>query len=399
MPSGLNNRSDPSDAILAQILAGVKKLPGNALGAPVDLVNSALNVAKAAYGYAGSKVGILGADDLPKLIENPIGGSHSINAAFGIGDSTGTADDITQLMGGFISPESGALAAGKLGLALKSVILPAALIHDSSTVAAAGKLLSSGADADKIYKITGIFPGAEADAPLKAVLPDTNAKLAPGSVLRQSQNIPSWAAGNNVPSPKVYLPSDFSGKLSDVLDHPDLFAAMPELADINVRSQPQVGAGFYGSDNIIRMGPASSDQDFTSVLLHETQHAIQHASGFLTGGSPGMFLRDKGAFNQSIVAAQSDALTTPSPINQARFGILKDASAKAYDNYMNIGGEQEARIVQQQFTSGNYNVSPGKTMQNLNAGGDKTITDPSSAPKVDDDPAVRQIIDYYTNSN
>lgn len=407
MPSGLNNRSDNSDAILGQILAGVKKLPGNALGAPVDLVNSALNVAKAAYGYAGSKIGILSADQMPKIIDNPVGGSQSINAAFGMDKSTGTADDITQLLGGFISPENGAMAAGKLGLALKSVILPAALIHDSTTITAAQKLIDAG-KADKVYDITGIFPGHESPAPfdqrnpqaynpnppLKTVLPDNGATLkSVGGVLRNNYSESSLSAQSS----KTYLPSDFSGKLSDVLIHPDLFSAMPELADINVRSQSQIGAGFYASDNTIRMGPASSDQDFTSVLLHETQHAIQHTSGFLTGGNPGMFLRDKDAFNTAILAAQSDALSTPSPINQARFGILKDASAKAYEYYMNIGGEQEARIAQQQFTTGNYSVSPEKTLQNLNAGGEKTIVDPSSVPKIDDDPAVRQIIDYYTN--
>lgn len=405
MPSGLSGRSDNSDAILGQILAGVKKLPGNALGAPVDLVNSALNVAKAAYGYAGSKVGILGADDLPALISDPIGGSASINKQFGIGDSTGTADDVTQMLGGFISPESGALAAGKVGLALKSVILPAALIHDSTTITAAQKLIDGG-KADKVYDITGIFQGDSRDPGqtlLKTVLPDTTASLAPGSVLRKVSSSAPGSGWSMIDSDKTYLPSDFSGKLSDVLQHPDLFKAMPELADVNIRSQPTQGGAFTASDNTISVGPQSNDTDFMSTLLHETQHAIQYRSGFLTGGNPGMFLRDKGAFNQAAVNAdeisRGDNGDSFSSINQAKQDskVLAGVKSQAYENYMNIGGEQEARIVQQQFTSGNYSVSPGKTLEQLNAGGDTTIKDPLAAPKLDDDPAVRQIIDYYTN--
>lgn len=383
MPSGLSNRSDNSDAILTQILAGVKKLPGNALGAPVDLVNSALNVAKAAYGYAGSKVGILGADDLPELIENPIGGSQWINSKFGNGKSTGLADDLTQFAGGFISPENGVLAAGKLGVALKSVILPAALLHDSSTVTAAGRLLSKGVPADRVYDLTGIFPSEDNSGGqiLKSVLPDSGASLKTiGGVLRNSQ-------GNITVSPLAM-------NLGDVLDHPDLFKAMPDLANTPIIASGSVGGGSFNTGSkVIKIGDYPDEQSFMSTVLHETQHAIQDRSGFTGGSSPGYFVRNQGALNLATNAAEVDT----SFAGSKNRGILRDAQATAMDNYMNTAGEQEARIVQQQFTSGDYSVSPAATTARLKEGGDIPIHDLAAVPKVDDDPKVKALVDYYNN--
>jgi hypothetical protein len=51
---------------------------GAALGAPVDMVNSLLNLGKAGYGYVGNKTGLLSADQMPELINNPVGGSEYI---------------------------------------------------------------------------------------------------------------------------------------------------------------------------------------------------------------------------------------------------------------------------------------------------------------------------------
>lgn len=48
------------------------------LGAPVDLINLGINAAKAGYGYAGHKMGLLSASDMPQIDEKPVGGSEWI---------------------------------------------------------------------------------------------------------------------------------------------------------------------------------------------------------------------------------------------------------------------------------------------------------------------------------
>ena len=51
-------------------------LVGGILGMPVDLVNLALNAGRAGVGYAGHKMGLLSADQMPEIVERPVGGSE-----------------------------------------------------------------------------------------------------------------------------------------------------------------------------------------------------------------------------------------------------------------------------------------------------------------------------------
>lgn len=76
--------------------------------------------------------------------------------------------------------------------------------------------------------------------------------------------------------------------LSDVLDHPRLFAAYPMLRGYNVsfveRAGPTRGT-FYPSRRSIDLAVREDKDAMLSTLLHEVQHAIQHIEGFATGGS------------------------------------------------------------------------------------------------------------------
>jgi hypothetical protein len=71
------------------------------LGAPVDMANTALNLGKAAVGYLGNKAGVLSADQMPQLIDNPVGGSEYIG------------NQMRRL--GVVSPNRNALAEGLAG--------------------------------------------------------------------------------------------------------------------------------------------------------------------------------------------------------------------------------------------------------------------------------------------
>lgn len=87
-----------------------------ALGAPVDLTNAALNIGKAAVGYLGNKAGVLSADQMPQLIDNPVGGSEYIG------------NQMRRL--GMVSPNRNALAEGLAG------VLPVSPFASGKAVAA-----------------------------------------------------------------------------------------------------------------------------------------------------------------------------------------------------------------------------------------------------------------------
>lgn len=85
-------------------------------GAPVDMANMGLNLGKAAAGYLGNKAGVLLADQMPQLIDNPVGGSEYIG---------------NQLQRfGVVSPNRNALAEGLAG------VLPTSPTKSAKAVAA-----------------------------------------------------------------------------------------------------------------------------------------------------------------------------------------------------------------------------------------------------------------------
>lgn len=76
--------------------------------------------------------------------------------------------------------------------------------------------------------------------------------------------------------------------LSDVLDHPKLFAAYPDLADTLVKFVEGVDyRGLYSPrGDRIEIAISGDQEQMLSTLLHEVQHAIQQREGFAQGGAP-----------------------------------------------------------------------------------------------------------------
>lgn len=92
-------------ADIARILkAGASGLVGGAVGWPMDTAVGAANLGRAAYGYGGSKLGLLKPDQMPELIDNANipGTSDYISRKMEIGDTPG--EEIAQFVGGMLAP-------------------------------------------------------------------------------------------------------------------------------------------------------------------------------------------------------------------------------------------------------------------------------------------------------
>jgi len=110
-----------------------------------------------------------------------------------------------------------------------------------------------------------------------------------------------------------------TGTLSDVIEHPALFDAYPELKNIPVREDAEKTAAYYAYQPGKEEIGVNPDYRNESILLHEIQHAIQKREGFEEGGSPDDSLR----------------------------WLLREGRATSVENaYKNLLGEVEARMVQ-----------------------------------------------------
>lgn len=115
-----------------------------------------------------------------------------------------------------------------------------------------------------------------------------------------------WNVGPSPGYQQVPMGSNYT--LGDIMDHPELFAAYPQLKGIPVKS---TGFNFnirggYGRDPqpTIYLGSANPTE-LNSTLHHEVQHAIQHIEGFTNGGNPSEFKPE--GFDDAATSHKQDA--------------------------------------------------------------------------------------------
>jgi hypothetical protein len=94
----------------------------------------------------------------------------------------------------------------------------------------------------------------------------------------------------NLSKPQYLFNSGYNGKLSDVLKHSKLFSYYPELANLYLIFAYNQANVFYHSESgensgYINIQGDKKSHNILSILLHETQHAIQSIEGFATGGN------------------------------------------------------------------------------------------------------------------
>ena len=234
-----------------------------------------------------------------------------------------------------------------------------------------------------------------ARAPKEQILNDTGVFSGTEGILRHE--ISDVGAKMNYP-PEAF---DVGGhyKLGDVLHHPELFKAYPELGDMLVKVLPTDSSGQLGGfSSHWRVGedgqysPARTIGDISlqqkvlqdpSVLLHEIQHAVQHVEGFQNGGNPGeqihkelpqfnnyQILKAADQYQQAIangemtknraklllegngdqgkqIAKLLDA--DPQQIKDLRVKYAQKIPLDAYAGYSRLAGEVEARNVSDRY--------------------------------------------------
>jgi hypothetical protein len=141
---------------------------------------------------------------------------------------------------------------------------------------AAQDLTKKGATPQQVWNETQWFKGP--DGKWRFELDDSGAYLRP-------------LHGENISALESIGPrSEFGWTVGDVLDHPKLFEAYPQLANVKVTRNPGffdafglTQGAFYEDKNTINITPYAKDP--LSTLLHEVQHWVQAREGFASGGN------------------------------------------------------------------------------------------------------------------
>jgi len=237
------------------------------------------------------------------------------------GEGVARALDMAGWMVGAPAPVAKKLADGTLG----SFAGVRSATADKGALQTAKDALEQGVHPDEVFKKTGWFKGNEGQ--WKYEIDDSKSGFRPemldvsnyatqkfkdaGIALdttssggKTTYGLRKWKT--DVPVNPSTLPSDlksawdalhgkrdFSVKLPEVLDHPELFESYPRLKNLDVvpdksfgnSAQFARGSGNGTIPDRVTIGyDALKDQ---GTLLHEVQHAIQSIEGFAKGGAPG----------------------------------------------------------------------------------------------------------------
>lgn len=134
--------------------------------------------------------------------------------------------------------------------------------------------------------------------------------------------------------------------MGQVLDHPELYQAYPDLANTPMKffsdTNPKSMKGYYNpttGEIGINIETIRNPQDLISTLLHETQHNIQNKEGFAKGGST-EGIKNSSIGNEAIQNLMQDM--KDAPLSELTNAI----KTKLKEMYHNLGGEVEARNTQ-----------------------------------------------------
>ena len=178
---------------------------------------------------------------------------------------------------------------------------------DRLKLSTAEQMLESGVDAETVRKETGWFKGY--DGKWRFEIDDSEFEVAFNGKFSRNPKIKRYAElvekvyfldtatqqeqeELSLLDKKIGNKSIVPDKLGDLIKHPTLFEAYPELADIDIYfNETEKTASYHPGFKEISI-PKSLKRDienFKRTLMHEIQHAIQDIEGFAGGSNPDMF--------------------------------------------------------------------------------------------------------------
>ena len=145
------------------------------------------------------------------------------------------------------------------------------------------------------------------------------------------------------------------GKLSRVIDAPELFKAYPQLKDVRIDTDAIMNDmpsnGEYNSKTNTITIHADDLKYMNGILIHEIQHVIQDIEGFAKGGSPRL-VRGEVKKKLNEVTKQIRQLRAEGKEDEAKALIEKNRGLynayqknDDYNSYKSLAGEVEARNV------------------------------------------------------
>lgn len=160
------------------------------------------------------------------------------------------------------------------------------------------------------------------------------------------------------------------GKLSDVIDAPELFKAYPHLKDVRIETDAIMNDmpsnGEYNAKTNTITIHADELKYMNSILNHEIQHAIQSIEGFDRGGSPRL-VRGEIKKRLAEVTKQIRQLRAEGKEEEAKSIVEKNRGLynayqanDDYNSYKSLAGEVEARNVQERM-----NMTPEERRKTL----------------------------------
>jgi hypothetical protein len=143
-------------------------------------------------------------------------------------------------------------------------------------------------------------------------------------------------------------------KMGEVLDHPALYENYPQLRDVEVKIDPDLGPrdaifrAREGEHGTIYLPEGGTDR---AVILHELQHKIQDIEGFARGNSV--------AYHKQKLLSELDRLKRDADSNNVGKKLeamqrleeieRKGIDREAFERYQREAGEIEAREVEQRL--------------------------------------------------
>lgn len=207
-----------------------------------------------------------------------------------------------------------------------------------------------GATTDEIYNATGMWKGYEGQ--WRYEISDKGAKLTDGVL-----NDIGKMSIKDIQAQRYLRAGEY--KLNEVIEHPELFKAYPELKNMNVKIVPEgkipggdkntVGS-FQRDTNTFWM----TENGKIGYILHEIQHKIQQTEGFVRGSSP---IKEARLIKDALEKRISQGLAID-PLHPAVEQLFKAKQAiegdfgLARQSYIRKPGEFEAEVVRKRYEEG-----------------------------------------------